>query len=362
MRKILFLAAPFELYKGGAEYQYKILEKYLPAYYKVYYLFRHTSKIENEKYITYNYGLRSKYNRYLYTDMITIYKLICKISPDIIYKRGLNYITFIGALYAKYHNCNMIFHIAHQNDVEPFQLKFGSGIILEYFDKKLMKLAVKSVDKVIGQAQYQDKLLQDNFNRRCDLIIPNFHEFPPKVQHKKKPLSIVWIANLKDWKQPEKFIRLAEIFETKSDAQFIIVGGAVENRYKENIALKINKISNLEYLGELSIDQVENLLSEASIFVNTSKYEGFPNTFIQAWLRKVPVISLHVDPDNILKEKKIGFHSGSFEQMVQDLEILINDGQLRRAMGKRAQKYAYVNHGIENNMKRMLKVFGNTDM
>jgi len=109
--------------------------------------------------------------------------------------------------------------------------------------------------------------------------------------------------------------------------------------------------ANLEYLGEKPIEDVNKVLCGAHVFVNTSKYEGFPNTFIQAWLRKVPVVSLNVDPDDVLKKEKIGFHSKNFNQMVKDTTKLIKDERLRNNMGERAQKYTSKNHSLANIQK-----------
>ena len=55
-------------------------------------------------------------------------------------------------------------------------------------------------------------------------------------------------------------------------------------------------LPNLDYLGEQPIERVNSEIAASDVLVTTS-YEGFPNTFIQAWLRGVPVVSNGVDPD-----------------------------------------------------------------
>jgi glycosyltransferase involved in cell wall biosynthesis len=62
--------------------------------------------------------------------------------------------------------------------------------------------------------------------------------------------------------------------------------------------------SNFDYLGPVSFEESNSLFAKANIFINTSKaQEGFPNTFIQAWMQGVPTISLDFDPDNLIEEK-----------------------------------------------------------
>ncbi len=349
MKIILFLGAPFEHYQGGTEYQYKVLEDVLSKKYQIFYLFRNPTRLEDNNFITYNYKIRKNYNRYAYTDILQIYKLIKDIGPDVIYKRGLNYITSVGVYYAKRNNCDMIFHIASQKDVEVFKWRLKKDIASEYFDKQLMKYTIKRVAKIIGQAEYQNILLQNNFDRKCDLIIPNFHEVPNDNIEKKPPIKILWVANFKPWKQPEIFIKLAKYFKNQKNIIFIMIGRPSDNTYQTKLNIDISRSNNLEYKGELGIKDVNQIFSHSHIFVNTSiNYEGFPNTFIQAWMRKVSVVSLNVDPDDILKNEGIGFHSGSFEQLIKDTKRLIEDEKFREIMGERAQRYAIRNHSLAN--------------
>ena len=48
MKKLLFLGPSFDYRKGGAEYQYKILEQYLNHKYEIFYLFRHPTFLQEK--------------------------------------------------------------------------------------------------------------------------------------------------------------------------------------------------------------------------------------------------------------------------------------------------------------------------
>ncbi len=56
------------------------------------------------------------------------------------------------------------------------------------------------------------------------------------------------------------------------------------------------------FCGAISQQEVNAELANAHVLVNTSLYEGFPNTFIQAWMRRTVVVSLNVNPDGIFDE------------------------------------------------------------
>jgi hypothetical protein len=103
---------------------------------------------------------------------------------------------------------------------------------------------------------------------------------------------------------------------------------------------------NLQFLGEQPIGRVNELLSQAALYVNTSSFEGFPNIFLQAWGRGAVVASLAVDPDGIMQRNGIGFHAGSFERLCSVIEELAGSPERRRQVAERAFAYAHAHHSM----------------
>jgi len=208
---------------------------------------------------------------------------------------------------------------------------------------------IKHADAIIGQAHYQNDLLQQNYSRSCDAIIPNFHPFPDKkIEKAPSPIKVYWIANIKDKKRPEKFIELAKSFADNEKIQFIMIGAIHSQNWQEQIPRVVGQVNNLAYKGAMPIEKVNEELESAHIFVNTSTSEGFPNTFVQAWMREVPVVSLTFDSDNIITQNELGFVSGSFEQMVKDVKQLSEDDALWQQIGKHAKAFAREHFSLEN--------------
>lgn len=363
--KICFILGSHWSYtKSGSEYQAEVLIDYLKnKNYRVFYIcagnkYARANINGVEVYALPRRKVLSKLGRPFFFDSSKILGILYDIQPDIIYQRvGFAY-TGIAAHYARRNNCRMVWHIASENDVKTHQFEWNRSMLFGYIDKKFLEYGIRNTDYIIGQAEYQDKLLRESYGRKCDLIVPNFHPMPKhEIRKEASSIKVVWVANFKRLKQPEIYIRLAEEFRDCIDVNFVMIGRQGERNWQAELESKIDRLDNLEYLGEKPIDEVNRILCESHIFVNTSIHEGFPNTFIQAWMRKVPVVSLNVDPDDILIENNMGFHSGSFDQMIKDVERLVNDSELREEMGQRAQEYAFENHALEKNVERITRLF-----
>lgn len=216
-------------------------------------------------------------------------------------------------------------------------------------------LSIKLANVVVCQSEFQRKKLADNFGREGLIIKNAFSIFEEPVPEKAKPPIVLWVATIYEVKQPELFLKLAEAIP---EARFQMIGGPSSslefyNRVKESAT----RIPNLEFLGFVPFHEIGEYFKRASILVNTSKYEGFSNTFIQAWMDYVPVVSLHSDPDGIIGKYKLGFHSKTLEQLVEDTKILLANQVLREEMGENGRRYVEREHDIADVVGKYMEVF-----
>jgi glycosyltransferase involved in cell wall biosynthesis len=81
------------------------------------------------------------------------------------------------------------------------------------------------------------------------------------------------------------------------------------------------------------------LFDRAKVFLNTSSIEGFPNTYLQAWIRGVPVVSFF-DPDGIVQRMQLGRIATSLDDMREALRALLDVDVYRETIGRRARDFA----------------------
>jgi glycosyltransferase involved in cell wall biosynthesis len=352
--KILLLSAPFRYYKGGSELQYTIIEEnLLTRGFEVFYLFRSDEPVSEVNCHTYRYLFRKSYSRYCPTDAPKIFRLIGKLRPDVIYKRGINYISATGLYYARTHGARYIQHLAIDHDAgvpRTSVSRLGAG-----FDLMVNRYVINGADAIIAQAGYQDKALRESYNRTADAIIPNFVSVPEKIPARAEQVQVLWVANLKESKRPELFIQLARAFE-HSQVRFVMIGRDPLNRWSGELKLMIEDTANLDYRGERTLEEVIETMGRSHVFVNTSLHEGFPNTYLQAAVNRTPIVTLSVDPDGIIEANRMGYHSRTFEKLVADTRELIGNDDLRTELGENAFRYVTEVHGLHN-IEKMIDLF-----
>jgi glycosyltransferase involved in cell wall biosynthesis len=345
---------------GGAETQVELLIDIInkKKNYDVHFLCRRVPCFNVESQQIWKIGSDDGLGKlWTFIDTKRIYSLLKKIKPQIIYQNvGCAY-TGVAAFYARKNNAKLIWHIASDLDLKPELEDDLKRRLVKLIDRIFLDYGIRNAHCIVGQTRYQEKLLKRRFGRECHAFIPIGHPLPEQVSKKVDKITVLWIANMKPLKQPEIFVKMAKVIGKLPNVDFIMMGYPYPGKWFSGILNEISSVPNLKYLGFLPQKEVNRRLSEGHILVNTSRYEGFSNTFIQAWLRQVPVVSLNVDPDNSLVREGIGFYSQTFEHLCQDVSLLISDKGLRSEMGCKAQQYSFKNHSIDKMASTLISIF-----
>lgn len=223
----------------------------------------------------------------------------------------------------------------------------------------LLKLSIRLASDIVVQSDYQRNLLYENFGRESIVIKNPCPLYNDELPNKQLPPLILWVAELRRSKQAELFLELAKLIP---EAQFEMIGGVAlgEEEYYLSIQEAICHIPNLNFLGFIPQQSINQYYEQASILVSTSIVEGFPNTFLEAWATYTPVVSLNIDPDEIICRLKLGFHSRDFHRMVDDTKILLNNKDLRDEIGRNGRNYVEREHDIDTITNKYAILFRST--
>ena len=124
---------------------------------------------------------------------------------------------------------------------------------------------------------------------------------------------------------------------------------AVLNPFNQSVfdELYRSKPSNLKVIDRVPYCEIESWFAAATLFVSTSRKEGFPNTFLQAAKYRVPVISLNVDPDSVLTKEGWGIScDDDLDRLADETRRLWKDAATRREMGARGCQYVQSCHDL----------------
>lgn len=274
----------------------------------------------------------------------SLIKNIIETRADVYIQRAAGPETGIVCLITKLLHKRFIYMTAHEIDCSGEYIK-KNGLL-----GQLYKYGLLNANIIVAQTGEQKRLLKENYNINAKIINNSVNIIKLKPKKRK---YVLWVARLEKWKRPEAIIKLAKDFPREA---FLIVGPSSSDiSYAKNISESISNIQNITYMSFVSRSEILDYYSKAKVFINTSLYEGFPNTFLEAGVSKTPIISMKVNPDNIFD--KCGLCSNDSYILLKDqLKRLLRDQSTRDTITSNMYKYTKTNHDINKNVVKLLKI------
>jgi glycosyltransferase involved in cell wall biosynthesis len=237
-----------------------------------------------------------------------------------------------------------IFRLVNDSDVQPSYLRRR----YPQFFLPLYRLAVRYADAVMPQTKRQKSLLLEHFGVDAQQV-PYGYDLPQEkeVWSQRDREYVLWVGSSDpDQKNPMSFV---EISRGLPEYDFVMISQPIAGMedYHKSIREEAGKVRNLKFTGPVDPDKIHDYYRKAMMVVNTSGYEGFPNTFLEAWRYETPVVSLHFDLDGLLGEGCGGIKVGSMESSCEVIDRVASDVEYRESLGKRGRKYMRQNLSME---------------
>ncbi len=271
------------------------------------------------------------YIRFIHPRLTSIWRALKHADADIYFQSCAGLMTGAVARFTTSRGRNMVFRGAHDTDFMP-----GEELINYDRDRWLYHYGLKRAGLVSVQSEMQRQLLQDNYGLPS-VVVDMAAEIPPRISDEARDIDVLWVNNFRQFKRPEIVLDIARAMPQTS---FAMIGGPMptDRELYYEMEEKAKAIDNLAFIGPVPYSDVNSYFSRARVFLNTSDSEGFPNSFLQAWVRCVPVVS-YFDPDGFIDEFGLGSSPESQDAFVPALTKFLEDDAYREQVGARARQF-----------------------
>lgn len=254
--------------------------------------------------------------RFIYPRWTSLWAAMSRADADVYYYSCAGMVLGLLAIYCRLHQRRLVFRAASDSDCDPRTL-----LCTNLRDRWLYEYGLRRTDAVLVQSVTQQVAMQRNYGI-TSTIVRGFIERPlGDSNSRSKDIDVLWVANLRQIKRPDRFVDLAK---SMPNYQFHMVGGSIpgEEAYYTQIETIAHSVPNLVFHGKVEYLEIGELFDRARLLANTSEVEGFPNTFLQAWVRGIPVATMF-DPDSVVVREALGSTHDTVESMVRGIELIL---------------------------------------
>lgn len=226
--------------------------------------------------------------------------------------RGLSFLSLVVLLAARRSNARYALAMAADTEVEDFRARWnrsykGDHSLWRFLSTALpneiaLPILKRCADVLFVQNDYQFRRAISSGRqviRLNNLIDDTVFSISPSVSRK----DVVIVGALSARKSLDY---LVPVVKELQHIKFNFIG-RVEDPAGDSVRRELSILQNVVLHGQMGRVQTLQAMAAAKVLVNTSLAEGFPNTFLEAWVLGTPVISLFVDPGGVIEANRLGY-------------------------------------------------------
>ena len=249
---------------------------------------------------------------------------------DIFFQMMADWSTIATAHYCKNMRRRFVFATASDEDCTLHRRRER--------ERKMLFRAIREADAVVVQTQRQKEAIEESMGIDA-MLIPSIWPTTADVASGDGDY-VLWAGRIDENKRPQVVVELAEKLP---EVRFVMLGYPGDRDLYERIKAKAKKLPNLDFVGFVPFHKTARYFRDARAVLNTSEIEGVPNTFFQAWEYGRSVVTLDIDPDDILS-KGAGFVARDVDELVDILRELWHQPEKARKAGLRGRRLLEERH------------------
>lgn len=265
-------------------------------------------------------------------------KELYRIKPDFtisLLRREINFLTDIHDGSKKIGEIHI--NRAHYRNFTPNRSNPVKALFSKYWMSGLVK-KVRQLDRFVVLTEYDRQAWQEI--PRVD-VIPNPLPFYPKIISSIRKKRVISVGRYFDEKGYDLLLQSWSLVEKANPEWELVIFGEGNRPYYERIAASLGLDLNRCILND-SISDVEKEYLESSLFVCTSRFEGFGMGIIEAMACGLPVVAFDClwGPRSIITDGEDGLlvENGNIGKMAETLNSLLQDPYKIEIMGKHARE------------------------
>ena len=293
--------------------------------------------------------------RFIHPRSTALWGAMSRANADVYLHSCAGMVLGLLAVFCRMNRRRLVYRLASDADCD-----LRTALVHSRRDRWLYAYGVRHSDEIVVQSMAQQRAIQANFGRSSTVVRGMVDEPLGDEGTTGRDIDVLWVANLRPLKRPDRFLDLAEAIP---QFRFHMAGGAVpgDESYYGQIERRALSIPNLTFHGKIPYVDVGRLFGRTKLFANTSEVEGFPNTFLQAWARGIPVVTMF-DPDGMVARNQLGVAITSVEELIASVRKLLEDSVEHAAVSVRAKAYMDLHFDDEKVMTPYLRVLSGADV
>jgi glycosyltransferase involved in cell wall biosynthesis len=281
------------------------------------------------------------------TEAVQVWRALRTADARFVIVRTASPVVGIAGVYCVLYRRRLIFSSANDSDLTVGEV-FGA----RWYRRALYTLGLRLSYALVVQSRQQEELARETFpGLRKVIQVPSFAETEVAADlsvERSESDGFLWVSRAVEYKQPLKYLELAEALPEAAFSMVAVPDPAGDDTLLEVVRARAKSIPNLTLLEPAPHRVIQTLIARAVALVNTSRLEGMPNVFLEAWALGVSVLTLEFDPDDVVTRHGLGVAAaGSWERFVEAASDLWQERADRAERFASTRDYVSNFHSVE---------------